>query len=323
MTGASRLLMLLFVPLSLATYSTFPLLMLAICLIRRDRQKSILDLLGLVLLFGTALGLGLLVIYSGNYLAHGVFGLELADWREPSKARSLAGYVENLRLVPTYFALFFEMMGFGRSGTSWVNLSLFAVSLGLVSRHRPMDALYIGAGVAAGLGLLMLHTVQEGVIIPFRSTHFLWLLFAVTLFRAATVLGRNSSRTASLALVVSFSVVLTSTLHVRNYYQSFQKWQAETRTIASQIPFDDGKIYVQGSYLTVPGAHEAEIFHERAIAFRLHSLSGMGVILCSENPRTCQDKQIPTSFETPASGWTVLTEGTESYLLIEPSEQEQ
>ena len=98
------LLLPVFVPLTLMAYTTYPLLLLAICLTTAGARRTPGDLIGLVVLFVGSFAFGIALIYGLNLLEHGVFGIPMADWRNPSPAHDLTSLIQNLGLVWSFLA---------------------------------------------------------------------------------------------------------------------------------------------------------------------------------------------------------------------------
>ncbi len=313
---AGRALLLIFVPLSLLTYSTHPLMLLAICLMREDQRRSSRDLVGLVLLFVGSFALGLLLIYTLNWYAHGIFGIRLAEWRNSNPAESLGDLMANLPMVRTYLGWVFDSMGFNDPRLMKVNAVLILASLGLLFRLRRAEALYILSGAGIGLALLSLHTLMEGVFIPFRATTFVWVFFAVALSRAAYLAGLHSGRTASVALIVIVTFTVSVASCVRTYYRAHEVWQASTETLSRAVPPRTSSIFVFGPYLGLAGSFEAKLQHAMALQFRLEHLTGATVTDCSASPVACQGITPPFDPRLVPKDPFVASDGTVTYVRL-------
>lgn len=280
-------LLFLVIPISIQAYTTYPFLLLAICLMREDQNRSLRQLLGLLSIFGVAFALGILIMYSMNYFVHDVFGLALAEWREPRPAAGLADLFGNFGKVTASLEWIYTMTGFGRPALSLIICAAFAGSLLIVWRKSPVEVLYIIVGMLSGLSLLVLHALQEGIIFPFRSTYFLWFLLSIALMRAVFLVeaqtGRKSS--APIALAMVFALTVGSLVRVHN--QSLSAWQNDTRILASHIYDASSPVYVYGSYLMVNGYGESRAQMPRDLQYRLSFLTGAWVEMCSETPESC------------------------------------
>ena len=69
-----RLLLPGFVIVSFMAYTTYPLLLFAVC-IAKTENRSLRDLVGLMLLFCASFALAVLTVYAINWQVHGVFGV--------------------------------------------------------------------------------------------------------------------------------------------------------------------------------------------------------------------------------------------------------
>jgi hypothetical protein len=288
----SRLLMAAFVPLSLMTYSTYPLLLLAICLTRHDTRRSIQDLVGLLLLFAASFAIGLAVINSLNWSYHGVFGIQMSDWRHPTPAHDFAGLIGNVPKVREFFLSYIDTFGYGNLWLAYVNLAFFAASLAIIATWNWLEALYLAAGIATGLTLLSLHMLTNGALIPFRATIFVWLFFAIGLLRAADLLSATQSGTSTVRVLL-LSLTFAFTVQCGNHYRAGHEWQSETRALARTLPENIEGIIVYGSFEAFPGAIDAQIQHPRGLRLRLHHLTGASVFMCAEDPRYCRDLNPP------------------------------
>jgi hypothetical protein len=299
----SRLLMAAFVPLSLMTYSTYPLLLLAICLTRHDTRRSIRDLVGLLLLFAASFAIGLAVINSLNWTYHGVFGIQMSDWRNPTPAHDIAGLIGNLPKVQAFFISNIDTFGYGNPWLAYVNLAFFAASLAIIATRNWLEALYISAGIVTGLSLLSLHMLTNGALIPFRATIFVWLFFAVGLLRAADLVTATQSGTSAVRILL-LSLTFSLTIQCGNHYRANREWQSETRELARTLPENIERIIVYGTFEAFPGAIGAQIQHPRGLRLRLHYLTGASVYVCAEDPTNCGDLHPP--FDPSETGGATL-----------------
>ncbi len=284
--GKTRLLLLVFVPLTLMAYTTYPLLLLVICLTHRDARRSWGDLIGLVALFIFSFALGLLVIYSLNYFEHGIFGIPMAAWRNPSPAHDLASLLANLGQFGDFLGNSAQALAFNFTPFIGVHGVLLVGSLVVLSRADPWIALYALTGLLAGLGLLGLQIVLTGIVMPVRAITFFWVLYCIVFVRAALVIhdrGGLSARMTRNALVL---IIASYLLQTGLQYVNFRDWQGQTRDMAAQST-GAGPIYVIGSYKALSGAGKAGIQNARGLRLRLIYLTGRAVTLCQEKPLDC------------------------------------
>jgi hypothetical protein len=287
-----RWLLLIFVPLTLMAYTTYPLLLLAICLTSRDARRSWRDLIGLVALFIFSFALGILLIYSLNYFEHGIFGIPMAEWRNPSPARDLTSLLANLGLFADFLANSAQALAFNFTPFIGVHGVLLVGSLIILSRADPWIALYAVTGLLAGLGLLGLQIVLTGIVMPVRAITFVWVFYGIVFVRAALVIhdrGGLSARMTRNALVL---IIASYLLQTGLQYVNFRDWQGQTRDMAAQTK-GDGPIYVIGSYKALSGAGKAGIQNARGLRLRLVYLTGRAVTLCEGKPLDCSGLDVP------------------------------
>lgn len=310
---SGRLLLILFVPLALMTYSTYPFLLLTICLVRTE-NRSLGDLVHLILLFGLSFALGLAAIYSLNYVEHGVFGIQLADWREavPLEANAVA---HNLGKVTTSLRLTYDMMGHGQPALAGAILALFIGSLAHAGRRDALEVVYLLAGLAVGLALLSIHAFQNGILFPFRSTIFVWVIFAVALGRAAGSYGDKGSSQRALAWCLVVAMTFWSAKLVRGFYAGLASWQTSTADIASGVPETAERMIILGQTASVIDQPDPNILPEDLI-FRLALLTGVPAVSCEVSPQACIDLEIPENLTSSLSRPRVAVEGNRVFLAL-------
>ncbi|RZW02273.1 MAG: hypothetical protein EX266_12375 [Rhodobacteraceae bacterium] len=311
-----RWLLVPFVPVAIQAYTPYPFLMLAVCLMREDRDRSFAELVRLVLTFIAAFALGLLVIFTINYMVHGVFGVALAEWRDPNPASDLGGYIRNLPKLAESLHWTYLMTGFGQPALALFIAAAFVASLAIIWRADRLEVLSILLGIASGLSLLSLHAVQEGILFPFRSTYFLWFLICIALFRAAWLLRTSTRQRSSAAFAGLVILALLIGSMVRIHHQTLSAWQVETRRIAAQIPQTTGIVYIYGSYLALNGTGQSRAQMPRDFSFRLEHLRGFRTRMCSQAPEDCAD--ITPPFDVAASTATrrIETVGDTTFILL-------
>ncbi|WP_413719754.1 hypothetical protein [Silicimonas sp. MF1-12-2] len=295
------LLLLVFVPLALQTYSSYPFMLLAICMMREDQEKSLTTLVGLMALFTLSFGLGILVIYSLNFAVHEIFGVALAGWRDPEPASDLTGLIHNLSKTVASLTQLYSMTGFGKPALSAMIATAFLASLVAICRKRPIEVLFILVPAIAGLGLLCLHSAAEGIIFPFRSTYFVWLTVAISVVRAVQ-LREPGNGSAPFALTLMFTLTVGAMVRVHN--QGLSIWQHETRLIAAQIPATAREIFIHGTHLAINGPSGPLTQSPGDFQYRVTYLTSIWAEMCTEDPESCEGVTPP--FEPPVSGDPLL-----------------
>ncbi len=283
-----RLLLLVFVPITLMGYTTYPMLLLAVCLTTRGISRSWRDLAVIFGLFVVSFAVGMLLIYTLNYIYHGVFGIPMAPWRHPTPAHDLASTLANLSVVAEFFKETALTIAFNVVPLIYIHALILVVGLIILARKNPWLALYIFTGMAAGIGLLCLQAVLSGITVPPRATAFAWMLYSVVCVRVA-LLGRDRGGrafSASWALLVFLAIIYV--MFGAKHYFLLSEWQSETRKMAVQAGIGPTAIYVTGSYKSLPSAKAAGIQGPLGLSGRLLYLTGRTVIICSKTPDACK-----------------------------------
>lgn len=319
---AGRYLLLLFVPLTLQAYTPYPFMLLAICLMREDQDKTLRDIAGVLLVFLASFALGMLVIYTLNYAVHGVFGLALAGWRNPDPASDLAGMIHNLPKAATSLKQLYMMTGFGKPAMSAMIVVTFAASLIAIYRRAPMEVLCILLPSLGGLGVLCLHATLEGVMFPFRSTYFVWITLAIGIMRALQLRQTDGTSNGSAPIALTLMFALTIGAMVRVHNQSLAIWQHQTRAIAAQVPAGTEDIFVYGTHLSVNGPGGPLTQMPNDMQYRLTYLTGVWAEMCTETPENCESVTPP--FEPPVTGdsFLILNTGSTTFIRLPVTEFE-
>lgn len=286
-----RLLLPVFVVLTFMAYTTYPLLLLAVVLVRTQR-RSIVDLVVLLGLFTASFIAAVLVTYTLNWQVHGVFGVPLADWREAAPAADLAGYAANLPTLWAALADFLDKTSFGFFPATIFHLCLLAGGLAVLLRRAPLEALYLAAGLVTGLCLVAVQVMKLGAIVPPRAFIFAWVLYAVIVVRAAKELSHTPSLTGRLARNAALLIVGSYLLQVFQQYTIYRGWQSETRQIGAAITDMPGQIRVQGDPMSIPSARQAGVQNNLGFAFRLQQVTGNRVLMCTEENVECADSNV-------------------------------
>ncbi|MEM9499461.1 MAG: hypothetical protein AAGA28_16160 [Pseudomonadota bacterium] len=281
-----RFLLPVFVVLGFMSYTTYPLLLLAVCLVRTE-QRSLLDLIGLLALFTLSFAGAVLIAYALNFHVHGVFGIPLADWRHATPAQGFAGLIGNLSVVRESFATFALHSSANSAFRAMFYISMLGLAAVALARQAPLEALYLVAGLLTGAALVTVQCLKTGAMVPPRAFIFAWLFFAVILVRAAYHLYDQSDRRKRLA---SFCVILVFALGTSQtvaQYHSYRNWQMETRKLGEVLANETGPIHVFGKVLDLEAAQVSFIQDPLALKFRVRQVSGAELVLCDENPRHC------------------------------------
>ncbi len=267
-----------FVLLSFWAYTTYPLLLLAVCLAHAP-QRSWRHLISLLALFTTSFALAILATYALNWQVHGIFGVPLASWRAAVPAVDLAGLIANLPLLAETLTDLGARLSFEfRPALYFHGLLAFGAAAFLV-RRAPMHALYLAAGFVTGMALIVLQVLKLGVVIPPRTFAFAWIFYALLLIAALRYvpLGLSTRMATNAALLIVGSYGLQTFLQ----YTTYRAWQAETHAIAAAVPAQSEALQAVDP-TKLASAKAAFIQNDQALQFRLQQLTGTRGIVCTE-----------------------------------------
>jgi len=281
-----RLLLPVFVIVSFMAYTTYPLLLLAIC-IAKTKDRSLRDLAGLLLLFCVSFAAAVVTVYALNWQVHGVFGVPMAEWREATSARGLAGMVENLPKLRESFQIIFHRNGFGFLPLMLFFPALAVVSFAILIKRRPMEALYILGGLSVGIALVTVQVLKIGVIVPPRAFVFMWVFAVLAIVRAVGLLSPQSGMPSRLGRNAIMLIIGVYFIQIFLFYGQFRDWQAETKLIAQDIAPLEGPVFVYGNPMDIASGKKASIQAREAFSLRFRHLTDREVINCDLTPDDC------------------------------------
>lgn len=310
-------LLVVFVPLSIQAYTPFPFLLLAIAVLREDAELSSRELVRTLAIFVASFVAGVVVIYAINYFAHGVFGVELHDWRHPTPAKSLSDAIANFSKVRLSMIDGFEMYGAGSSALSATLVTLFAASLLVLAFRRPLVLISVVAGLGLGFGVLILHAMQAGVQFPFRATCFAWFYMSAAILLAAYHLRELnvSASYSALGSIIAVSIVLA--MQIRVHHKEIGTWQSDTRNINAQISGEVETIFVYGTHLNLTGIDDE--YRSQMIMnmrYRLLLLSGRQTIMCAVTPTACPNEAELFDEQGPGRQFNVLNDRSSAFVRL-------
>jgi len=300
-----RALLPVFVIVSFSAYTTYPLILLAVCLIH-TRHRSLRDLFGLMALFILSFIAAVFLTYALNWHVHGVFGIPLDSWRNATPASDIAGMIANLPALGETFKTLMLTGAYSSVPAAYFHIGLLLTSTLVLAYHRPLEALYLQAGLLAGLALIVLQVLKLGVETPARAFIFAWVFYAVIVVRATKHLSLTPDLPGRLMRNGTMLVILFYLAPTFNQYKSYRAWQAETRMLGTALntvdPAISVPVFVYGDVMTLDSAKTANIESELALTFRVLQMTGHKVVLCHSSPQICTE--IETSRRTaglPAS----------------------
>lgn len=291
-----RRLLPLFVIVSFMAYTTYPLLLLAVC-IARTRDRSVRDLAGLLVLFCASFVAAVLTVYTLNWQVHGVFGVPVADWREPTAGHGLGGMIANFPKLGESLMLFLNRTGIGYPPLIGYIPFLYILALNVLRKRAPLEALYLGAGLAIGLALVVAQALKLGVIVPPRAFIFFWVFFALTTVRAVQLLSEDEGLYGRIGRNAVLLIIGVWFIQLFLSYGQANAWRSDTKTWAQEVQATEGPVYIFGDPSKIASGVKAGIQSYKALPSRLKQLTGKTAVACVEAPKDC-----PTRPEVVASG---------------------
>ena len=301
-----NLLLPIFVVLTFMAYTTYPLLLLVICLYRQD-NRSLPKLIALLAFFTASFIAAILLTYTINWSVHGVFGVPLADWRDATPAHNLAELTANLPKLVETFSGFLAKTSFEFYPAQIFHLMMFFGSAVVLTRYEPLEAAYIYAGLFTGLSLITLQVLKLGVTIPPRTFIFARVFYGIAVVRAVEILSAKHVFSGRMAGNAALLIVGSYLLQSYSQYSQYTGWQSQTRGIARQVSATDGPILVDGRPIGTAAALRAGVQSDTAFTFRMQQLTGRDVITCASVSSDCSQTAGATSGTNP-SYW-ITTEG--------------
>lgn len=282
------------VPLSFMAYTTYPFLLLTLVLLSRKAPKTYESMAITLGVFVVSLALGVLAVYSLNYIYHGVFGIPVAQWRNPTEVHSFADLLANIEKQKVYLHTTLEQIGGGEAQHGVVITLMFLAAWVALFVWSRFVAVAVLAAVLVGLAPLAGKALMSGVQVPLRTLGWVWILFGFCIVSVAVHLSKSSDRLLSVARIAIVCVMLFNVLAIaKTTYLAFPSWQYTTREMASSVPEGTETIYVFGDYMAVHGARKAGIQQTRGLQLRLAYLTGATVFICDDKPKGCMNVEPP------------------------------
>ncbi|SLN72522.1 hypothetical protein ROJ8625_03845 [Roseivivax jejudonensis] len=281
-----RLCLPVFTVVAFMSYTMYPVLLLAICLVR-TANRSMRDLAGLMALFVVSFAAAVFVTYAINWQVHGVFGVPLADWRGATPAGDLAGLVANLPEITKSVINYAYTVAYKFEPAIVFHVLLFVAGFAILRRRAPVEALYLTAGLLVGLGLVALQAMKLGVFVPARAYAFAWTFHGLVLCRALTLMAGDSALRIAVARVSVLLVVGGCMTMNAVIYGMYQPWRTETVALASVVAEAEAPIFVRGDVVEWPAAVAAGVQFDTAMERRMRQLTGRNVEICAHAPDEC------------------------------------
>ena len=276
-----------FVIAGFMAYTTYPLLLLTVCLVC-TKQRSLKDLAGLIVLFVLSFSAALMVAYGLNYHAHGVFGIQLSDWREANGAANIGDAMSNFPVALDSFRTFLSNSSYAFPPVAVFHLLMLAISIGVLARNSASEALYLGGGLLLGLVFITLQCLKTGAVAPNRAFVFAWVIYAILVVRSAQILCSQEGLVSRLAKNSVFLILGLYVMQTFVQYSSYRDWQIQTRNIFERTPYSAQPLFVNGDVVNMTSAKKANIQDPLALVFRAQQLGVSNVVLCSSDTSECE-----------------------------------
>ncbi len=286
--------LLVLTPFAFMAYPTYPFFMLALNLLSHKAPKAITQTIGTLGIFVVSMAVALVLVHGLNYLEHGYFGVQIADWRAPNPASSLSDFVQNLLNARDFYWSSIKKLGGGYMAIGMTYIGTFIAGLVILFFREPWTALQILIGAGVGIAAVVLQIGQTGLPVPLRAFDWLWMLFSVTLICLAVNLAEHgNSFVSGLRVVVMVFLLVSAIREFHAHYKVTVAWQAATRNLATAMTPAVKEVYVYGSFMGLKGGIETGIQRSRGLSMRLAYLTGTTVILCQQMPSKCKSIEPP------------------------------
>ncbi len=312
-----RLLLPGFVIVSFMAYTTYPLLLFAVC-IAKTENRSLQDLVGLILLFCASFALAVLTVYAINWQVHGVFGVPVANWREPTAANGLGGIVANLPKLLETFQIVFHRNGFGFAPLIGFIPVMLAAAFVVFYKYARLEGLYLIAGLSVGIALVVVQVLKLGVIVPPRAFIFAWVFAAMAMVRAVELLSQTESWAGRMGRNAILLIVGVYFIEIFMFYGQHNAWRADTKQLAQEISDTDGSVFIYGDSSQIASAKKSGIQSSKALPFRLQQLTGRRAVNCIETPDQCPKQPQVIDADTNEIHVRRTNEGL--FMIFTPSE---
>ncbi|GFE51020.1 hypothetical protein So717_27730 [Roseobacter cerasinus] len=299
---------------ALMAYTTYPLLLLALCL-AGTRHRSVADLCAVLILFAASFAAAVAVTYALNWHVHGVFGVPLAPWREAQPATGLPGLWQNLHWIEATFATFLDRMSLGSPQLLLVQAMGFVAALLLMLRRAPLELAYLGAGLLTGIGLIALQAAKLGIEVPPRALLFVWVFWALICLRAAQIFAARPGPLGALGLVLASMVAVAYGVVAHQRYASFHPWLEQTRTLQTALAATSGPVHIFGHPAQSAVGRSAGLQSDEALIFRMRQLGGPALTLCSPPDPICRTL---THHQRDTTGWQVTQVDGRTVVVVPP-----
>ncbi|WP_299957050.1 hypothetical protein [uncultured Roseobacter sp.] len=311
----SRFLLPVFTVPALMAYTTYPLLLLALCLVR-TRERSIRDLFGLMVLFSLSFVGAMLITYALNWYVHGVFGIPLAEWRAATPAQTLADLWANAPWVKDTFFIFVSISSFNSDAVFFAHATCLALATLVIVCRAPLEALYLYAGLLTGVALVTLQALKFGIVVPARALLFFWVFYSVILVRGVQLLNIRASLAGRVGLGAVIVLVINYAMQTHKSYKAFHDWQIQTQNVAERLANYPEPVYVVGQTKNSQAGRDAGIQSSHGFYFRIRQLIGYELVICEIEEMDCSDIDLEAIETDAVDDWRITSLGGRTVLLV-------
>ncbi len=314
---AALLSLLVLTPFAFMAYPTYPFFMLALNLLSYRAPKAPIQTTITLGIFVATLATAMVLVYGMNYLEHGHFGVQIAEWRAPNPASTLSDFFQNLTSSKSFYLNSIRKLGGGQFEIGIAYIGTFVTGLFILLSREPCVAFKILIAGVMGVAAIVLQVGQNGIPVPLRAFDWLWMLFAVTLiYLAANVEEQGNIYVSGLRVLIMVALILSIKRDIYVYYKVTTAWQESTRNLAATITPTVKEVYVYGNYLGLKGGIETGIQRSHGLRMRLIYLTGANIIICQQMPTKCKDVDPPFDRQKWVLSPQVVEVGTTAFVLL-------
>ncbi len=314
--GTMRWLLLPFVPLTLMAYTTYPFSLLAICLMADGVVRSWRDLAFTLSVFIAAFTLGMLLIYTLNYAEHGVFGLQMAEWRKPQQVVDWLSLRRNFVQYELALKSAGKMLSLHVPYFILIHILAFWSALYYLSKVEKWLTIYWIFGIGIGMGLLTLQSIGSGVWLPARTIGFVWVFYVILCVKFALYGQKVGGLAARISRNAIFFFVGIYFMLTASIYFPFAQLQSSTRSLAETVGTKGAAIYIVGDYKVFNLGERAVIQHTYGLSYRLTYLTGRPAFVCEEFTERCAEAIADDELAEPTDETQIIQRGDDTIVVL-------
>ncbi|EFN00176.1 hypothetical protein ACQP31_07425 [Actinobacillus pleuropneumoniae] len=150
-----------------------PLAPACLLLIVSCQNQSFLNVFRTIILYISSYLLGVLIIYTLNYKFHGVFGVQIQDWRNPNPLVSFQTFIDNFhKSLGIWESIFYR-------NRYLLSFCVLATSFNIYLNRKNRNIINVWVGVLCVFIFEFLISLYSGVDLPDRAIIWLWMFFVI------------------------------------------------------------------------------------------------------------------------------------------------